>query len=195
MTKILRFLDAKAKSAEYRERPNAYATLSEISDSLGIRYDVADDSIGILLRNQSIQTYPIDARWRRLFGSLQLPHISKEDASRYWAEDQLQTPPQHRAKQKRCRRISELIKMRESHRCQACGFTFQKKNGNFYSEECHIQPVSRGGADHPKNILILCSNHHRMLDTGEALRKVNSDGSVVIVFNDINGQHEVPIWN
>lgn len=79
MRKIRAYLSNKAKASKSPIDPGAYASLREISDALGIRYDVVDDSLGILLRNGDIMLYPDGSKWRRLFGSKNLPKISQED--------------------------------------------------------------------------------------------------------------------
>jgi len=60
-------------------------------------------------------------------------------------------------------RIIENVKRIYDNRCQICGFTFKKKNGEFYSEGHHLIPLSEGGTQERDNIVILCPNHHRMM--------------------------------
>ncbi len=52
-------------------------------------------------------------------------------------------------------------------KCQICDFTFQKRDGTYYIEAAHIIPLKDGGTDAPENIVILCPNHHKMLDEGD----------------------------
>ncbi len=79
MRNIRIFLEKKAQHSKSPTDPSAYAHLREISDALGIRYDVVDDSLGILLRNGDIKLYPDGSKWRRLFGSKSLPNITHDD--------------------------------------------------------------------------------------------------------------------
>jgi hypothetical protein len=53
-------------------------------------------------------------------------------------------------------------------RCQHCGFSFPKVNGEPYSEVAHLRPISRlePGLDAKDNLVVLCPNHHKMLDFG-----------------------------
>jgi len=69
---------------------------------------------------------------------------------------------------KRDHQLVKLMKEKNQNKCQICGFTFKTKSGNFYSEAAHIKPLSsrEAGIDRPENIIILCPNHHKMLDYG-----------------------------
>jgi len=68
------------------------------------------------------------------------------------------------------RNVSLVKQMKEKFKneCQVCGFTFKQKNGNLYSEVAHIEPIStkKQGIDTPSNMIVLCPNHHKMLDLG-----------------------------
>jgi predicted restriction endonuclease len=65
----------------------------------------------------------------------------------------------------RYRKIVDELKEKYGNRCQVqgCGFTFRKKNGDFYSEGHHLIPLSEGGKQEASNVVILCPNHHMML--------------------------------
>ncbi len=55
------------------------------------------------------------------------------------------------------------------YRCQICGFTIELMSRNTcYCEAHHIRPLGRshGGTDCKGNIIIVCPNHHAMLDYG-----------------------------
>jgi 5-methylcytosine-specific restriction protein A len=49
----------------------------------------------------------------------------------------------------------------------ACGFTFKKRDGEFYVEVAHTKPLSQGGPDDPENMVALCPNCHKKLDKGD----------------------------
>lgn len=51
--------------------------------------------------------------------------------------------------------------------CQICGFTIEKSNGGRYSEVAHIVALADGGMDNIRNMLVLCPNHHKLLDFGK----------------------------
>jgi hypothetical protein len=72
------------------------------------------------------------------------------------------------------------MKDRYENKCQICGFTFLQKNGNYYSEVAHIEPIStrQAGVDTPSNMIVLCPNHHKMLDHGSLKIVSGSDFSV-----------------
>lgn len=59
--------------------------------------------------------------------------------------------------------------------CQLCGFRINLHEGRGYSEGAHVIPLSEGGPDTRDNILILCPNHHVMLDKG--IINLSMDGS------------------
>src|SRR3989338_5876541 len=71
---------------------------------------------------------------------------------------------------KRCYGLVRSLKKRYGYKCQigSCRFTFRMSNGGWYCEAAHIKPLSgrKRGLDLPENILILCANHHKMLDYG-----------------------------
>ena len=72
--------------------------------------------------------------------------------------------------QKIKRNVTVVRQMKErcKNECQICGFTFRQNNGNLYSEVAHIAPIKskKKGVDTPSNMLVLCANHHKMLDLG-----------------------------
>ena len=55
--------------------------------------------------------------------------------------------------------------------CQVCGI-----NDKSLLELSHIQPLSQGGESSTNNMLLLCSNHHRLLDSGQFT--INDDYSL-----------------
>lgn len=61
-----------------------------------------------------------------------------------------------------CREIKALY----NHKCQICGVSIELADGRLYSEAHHIRPlgVPHNGADVASNILVVCPNHHAMLD-------------------------------
>lgn len=52
--------------------------------------------------------------------------------------------------------------------CQfpGCGTRIPKRDGGFYIEVAHIEPVHQGGRTVLGNLLVLCPNHHKELDYG-----------------------------
>jgi hypothetical protein len=69
---------------------------------------------------------------------------------------------------KRNRRLVRDLKRLYKDRCQACDFSFERSGGGRYCEAAHIKPISLREADLDvrDNIVILCPNHHKMLDHG-----------------------------
>lgn len=82
-----------------------------------------------------------------------------------------QFPEQKRQETYRILRDTKLarqIKLLNHHRCQLCGTSIILTDGKNYSEAHHIRPLGRPhhGPDTPGNIIVLCPNHHVMLDYG-----------------------------
>lgn len=67
-------------------------------------------------------------------------------------------------KLRRNQSLSALLKAKHGYKCQLCGFTFRTKNGALYAEVAHIKPLSDGGLDISSNMVVLCANHHKVLD-------------------------------
>ncbi|TES82867.1 HNH endonuclease [Burkholderia cepacia] len=64
--------------------------------------------------------------------------------------------------------LARQIKLLHKNKCQICGESIKLPNGELYSEAHHIQPLGNPhkGPDTSENILVLCPNHHVMLDYG-----------------------------
>ncbi len=72
------------------------------------------------------------------------------------------------------------LKEKYKNQCQVCGFSFKQRNGTYYSEVAHIDPISskKAGVDAPSNMIVLCPNHHKMLDLGNLKIISNTEYSV-----------------
>ncbi len=96
--------------------------------------------------------------------------------------------------------MAKKIKALHQNRCQICGTSIPLPNGKQYSEAHHIIPLGRdhNGPDIPSNILVVCPNHHAMLDYGclelhaEEIRQVDghelSDKSVTYHNKNVFGR-------
>jgi len=64
--------------------------------------------------------------------------------------------------------LARKLKQLHENKCQLCGKSIQLPNGKGYSEAHHIKPLGspHNGPDASENIIILCPNHHVMLDYG-----------------------------
>lgn len=64
--------------------------------------------------------------------------------------------------------MGRKIKALHGSQCQICGETIVLPDGRRYAEAHHIIPLGKphGGPDTPSNIIVLCPNHHAMLDLG-----------------------------
>ena len=98
--------------------------------------------------------------------------LSEEALAEAVASHDSSAPPAEReARVKRLARNQRLVvdlKALYGGRCQCCGFTFAKKDGSPYSEAAHIRRISlrKADLDVKDNLLVLCPNHHKMLDHG-----------------------------
>lgn len=64
--------------------------------------------------------------------------------------------------------LARKLKQLHKNRCQICDSSILLPNGVGYSEAHHIKPLGmlHNGPDVPENIIVLCPNHHVMLDYG-----------------------------
>jgi len=64
--------------------------------------------------------------------------------------------------------LARKLKQLHENKCQLCGESIQLPNGKWYSEAHHIKPLGNphNGPDVAENIIVLCPNHHVMLDYG-----------------------------
>lgn len=94
--------------------------------------------------------------------------------------------------------LARQIKLLHKNKCQLCGEAISLGNGEHYSEAHHIKPLGRphNGPDVAGNILVLCPNHHVMLDYGVIkleLNKITTHGNHQIQREYIDYHNEY-IW-
>jgi len=91
---------------------------------------------------------------------------------------------------KRNRRLVRDLKRLYEGSCQVCGFTFEKSKGGRYCEAAHIRPISLREADLDirDNLVVLCPNHHKMLDLGAM--SIEFDPAKKKLYAVIDGQRE-----
>lgn len=65
-------------------------------------------------------------------------------------------------------RLSRSLKLLYDHECQLCGETINLPDGRRYSEAHHLRPLGNPhhGFDVANNVVVVCPNHHAMLDLG-----------------------------
>lgn len=65
-------------------------------------------------------------------------------------------------------KLSKRVKELHGNKCQICGTQIPLLNGKHYSEAHHIKPLGgeHQGLDVQENIIVVCPNHHSMLDYG-----------------------------
>ncbi|QNK41579.1 HNH endonuclease [Caproicibacter fermentans] len=95
-----------------------------------------------------------------------------------------ETVEQKNTRVKRYQKLVNQLKRIYGHKCQLCGHSFQMDNGNEYCEAHHIKELSKNGSQDPRNVIIVCSNHHRMFHYAR-----NS----IIIGDPINGERVIKI--
>lgn len=90
--------------------------------------------------------------------------------------------------------LARKIKALHKNVCQLCGQTVTLKDGATYAEAHHIKPLGNphNGPDVAENIVVLCPNHHVMLDYGaipleaKSLRSIQGHviGSAYVVYHN-----------
>lgn len=86
---------------------------------------------------------------------------------------------------KRNTKIARKLKILYQGECQICNFTFEKENGENYSEAHHIVPLGEQGSEEIKNIIILCANCHKQIHYDRAIWR---ELGVNVRYVGINGQ-------
>lgn len=72
------------------------------------------------------------------------------------------------------RRIPDGLKKLYNYRCQICGATATILYGVDVSEAHHIEYFTHSMNNNPRNIIILCPNHHRIIHKGHAVYNTNT---------------------
>lgn len=82
-------------------------------------------------------------------------------------------------------KLARKLKLLYQGKCQICNFTFEKEDGENYSEIHHIVPLGEKGSDEIINIIILCANCHRQIHYDKAIWKGYGEN---IRYIETNGQ-------
>lgn len=85
---------------------------------------------------------------------------------------------------KRDNKTIAQIKILRDFKCQICGTSIKKKNGELYIEAAHIEPKHKKGREIPDNIIILCPNHHKEFDFGNRIINHHSKEEIEFKLND-----------
>jgi len=83
------------------------------------------------------------------------------------------------------RKLIAAIKERHSHRCQfpGCSAEIRTADGGLYVEVAHLHAVASGGTATRVNLVVLCPNHHKMIDLGQCDIEVATFEEVVFRLN------------
>lgn len=83
------------------------------------------------------------------------------------------------------------LKILREYKCQMCGTSILKRNGERYIEAAHIKRKSEKGPEAPDNILILCPNHHKEFDLGA--RNIINHSADRIIFELNGNRYEIDL--
>lgn len=84
---------------------------------------------------------------------------------------------------KRDNKTIAQIKILRGFKCQICGTTIIKKDGNKYIEAAHIKAKHQKGRETLDNIILLCPNHHKEFDLGDRTIRSHDSNFIDIVLN------------
>jgi hypothetical protein len=62
--------------------------------------------------------------------------------------------------------LSSMLKQKYKDTCQMCGMTMKIDQG-YFCDTHHLKPLKNGGLDISENIVVVCPNHHRVLDRSQ----------------------------
>ena len=87
--------------------------------------------------------------------------------------------------------LSRFLKDVYDYECQICRFTIPGKHR--YAETHHIRPVGgrHRGIDKVTNMMVLCPNHHSMMDLGAIA--IHPDRLTVIAQTKTDPEHQQPL--
>ncbi len=95
-------------------------------------------------------------------------------------------------------KLSRQIKKLHQDECQICGFAMQLGEGQTYSEAHHVKPLGapHNGPDIACNIIVLCPNHHALLDFGalQLTRELLSSVRGHQVSDEFLNYHNQEMW-
>ena len=86
---------------------------------------------------------------------------------------------------KRNNKSIALLKLLHNFKCQVCNKSIKIRNGKYYVEAAHIISKSLKGPELPKNILILCPNHHKEFDLSDKKIVEHNDNVICFKMNGI----------
>lgn len=92
--------------------------------------------------------------------------LLKEETERY-SQKQKETKDSYTTISRQMARSankSAVLKKVYEDTCQVCGTRMKLTADEYYSETHHIHPRAEGGGDELENMLVLCSNCHKMFD-------------------------------
>ncbi len=89
--------------------------------------------------------------------------------------------------------LSKFLKDLYDYQCQICRFTITILGKHRYAETHHIRPLGGGhtGIDKLKNMMVLCPNHHSMMDLGAIA--IHPDRLTVIAQTKTEPEHQQPL--
>jgi len=117
----------------------------------------------------------------------QMEYINKKIEELSKEAQNITEPKERLVKHKqRFNKLKPWIKKKFNNKCQFCDYTFMQKNGQNYSEVCHIIPWNKSHDDSAENLLVLCPNHHKEFDLGDKKIRQKIISNIKEKFPNIN---------
>jgi hypothetical protein len=111
--------------------------------------------------------------------------------------EQTTDPPQRRevteSRVIRDSALSRFLKSLYRYQCQICRFTFTLTGRRRYAESHHIQPLGgrHRGIDNQTNMIVVCPNHHAMMDFGAIA--IDPDGMTIVSVDRTIPEYQKPL--
>lgn len=89
--------------------------------------------------------------------------------------------------------LSRFLKALYQSQCQICTRSFGLPNGGKYAESHHLRPLGKthAGIDKETNMMVLCPNHHAMMDFG--VIAVHPEKLILQSINKSSWEHNSPV--
>jgi len=162
----------------------AQKTNKKTGKIIGVPYLVATDkSIDLVVNYSPLkQIYAIPIKDRLYEYVLETPEIKKNplrilrESAYESAVEKIKQYPSKTNNPLRSKIIHSYTIQRSNGICESCNkpAPFTTINGMPYLEVHHLQAISEGGADHPKNVAAICPNCHRRTEKSEDREKFNN---------------------
>ena len=152
---------------------SAKKTCEILTQSYGVNLQTTGESAVRVLYNYAVEN-AFSMEWKGEILTENVTTISKESTGNNTVEE---ASRQNILLNRIIRDTTLTRKVKDLHqnKCQICGKVIQLQEDRLYSEAHHVKPLGNphNGPDIIENILVVCPNHHVMLDYGAIELKIN----------------------